>query len=192
MKPTLVLASSAPSTLDAPELPQCYQKAWTACERQPIPSKRWAEIQCLLPKTWGKHKPKSVHSKNLSCPFATAWNLCPCSMKWPWSRVSRESRSVLTLLHLKAQHFQKGQYLFKNCSPSNTQHGVNPTQQNHIFCFLTLLGLLTIFTLWRRLETFTSLRIYGMGHYMLWYRYSFCFSHTVTITTTTHLEFKWQ
>lgn len=58
--------------------------------------KRWPEIQCSLPKAWGKHKPKSVHCKNLSWPFFTAWNLCPCSRKWPWITVPRESRSVLT------------------------------------------------------------------------------------------------
>lgn len=138
-----VLPYSAPSTLDAPELPQGYQKAWTGCERQPILSKRWAKIQSLLPQNWDKHKPKSVHSKNLSCPFFTARNLCPCSMKWSWSTVPRESRSALT----PSCAWKKGQYLCKNCSPFNTQYGVNPTPQKYIFWFITLVGLLTIFTL---------------------------------------------
>lgn len=143
--------------------------------------------------TKSKHKPKPVHSKNLSCPFVTAWNLCSCSMKWPWSRVPRESRSVLTLsCAWRHSTTRKGSIYLKIAPPPTLSTVWTQHNKKYIFCFLTLVGLLIIFTLWRGLETSTSLKIYGMGHYMLWYRYSFCFSHTVKLTTTTHLEFKWQ
>lgn len=91
-----------------------------------------------------------------------------------------------TLLFLKAQHCKKEQALPSTLSLVWTQH-----HRNTYFAS-SLVGLLTIFTLWRGLETSTSLRIYGMRHYTLRYRYSFCFSHTVKLNTTTHLEFKWQ
>lgn len=62
----------------------------TGCERKPTLSKRWAEIQCSLPKN---QNTRSVHTclAHFSLP-EISW-----IMKWPWSTAPRESRSALTL-----------------------------------------------------------------------------------------------
>lgn len=118
----------------APELPQCYQKAWTGCERQPILSKRWAEIQCSLPKAWGKHKVCS-QQKPLLAIFHCLKSLSmfqEVTMEHSSQRIKVCSN---TLLFLKAQHCKKEQALPSTLSLVWTQH-----HRNTYFASSLLLG----------------------------------------------------